>query len=91
MGSSKLMVTSLSCAELGTAQPQLVFCYFFFFFFFPERVIEELNISQLFLWLALSKAANGVPQLVTTQTGIPSPEAFVSLPENHSRKSTEKH
>ena len=24
MGSSKLMVTSLSCAELGTAQPQLV-------------------------------------------------------------------
>ena len=25
--SSKLVVVSLSCPELGTAQPQLVFCY----------------------------------------------------------------
>ena len=29
MGSSKLMVASLSCAELGTAQPQLVLLIIF--------------------------------------------------------------
>ena len=55
MPSSKLLVASLRCAELGTAQPQLVFCNFlglqnwvFFSFNLIDKILNVFSMDYQF-------------------------------------------
>ena len=47
MQTSKLVVASLSCAELGTAQPQLVIFILLLLLLLVDLLIEKLHLQNV--------------------------------------------